>query len=64
MKAYVDSLRVIRRVLDDFCGKHQLSLGDEVALEASNKLISLCVEGEQNAVQMLAVLEQWYRNIC
>lgn len=64
MKAYVDSLRVIRRVLDDFCGEHRLRLEDEVALEASKKLISLCVEGEQNAVQMLAYLEQWYRQIC
>lgn len=64
MKAYVDSLRVIRRVLDDFCGEHRLRLDDEVALEASKKLINLCVEGEQNAVRMLDYLEQWYSHLC
>lgn len=64
MKTYVDSLRVIRRVLNEFCGKHELNFDDEVALDASKKLISFCNEGEQNAVQLLAYLEQWHRHIC
>ncbi|TCQ99441.1 hypothetical protein [Neorhizobium sp. JUb45] len=64
MKAYVDSLRTIRSVLNDFCRNHQLSLGDDVALEASKKLIALCTESEQTAAQMLAYVEQWYRLIC
>lgn len=54
------SLMLVRRILDEFCESHSMSLSDTKAVEAAKLLIELAVSENEEPVAMRRRVEDWF----
>ena len=50
-------IAILRKVLNDFCSQHQLSLGDRTAVIAAGELMRFAAEGETDPMRLAPRLE-------
>jgi hypothetical protein len=54
------SLMIVRQALNAFCEYHNISLLDEVAVEAADQLVKMVVRGEGGLDVLKWQLEDWF----
>jgi hypothetical protein len=53
------SLMIVRQALNAFCEFHNISLLDELALEAADQLVKMVIRGEGGLEVLRWQLEDW-----
>ncbi|AYD03983.1 hypothetical protein [Neorhizobium sp. NCHU2750] len=54
------SLMIVRQTLNAFCELHNISLVDELALEAADQLIKMVLRGESGVDVLKWKLDDWF----